>query len=61
MSFHDVCSPLTSFLAEGASFSFTTGVSDWLLALRKRAMPMQPSASRGRSRTTLVSASSAFL
>ena len=35
--------------------------SAWFDAFRKRAIPMQPSASRGRSRTTLVSASSAFL
>src|SRR5437016_13750841 len=60
-SFQEICSPLTSFFAEGVSFSFTTGVSAWLEALRKRAIPMQPSASRGRSRTTLASASSDFL
>src|SRR3989449_984064 len=46
-SFQEIWSPLTSFFAEGVSFSFTTGVSAWLEALRKRAIPMQPSASRG--------------
>ena len=60
-SFQVICSPFASFLAEGCSFSFTTGVSVWLDALRKRAIPIQPSASRGRSRTTLVRASSDFL
>src|SRR2546426_346568 len=47
ISFQVVCSPLISFFADGWSFSFTTGVSAWLEALRKRAIPMQRSASRG--------------
>ena len=61
MSFQVVASPLTSFFSFGASFSLTTGVSAWLEAFKKRAIPIAPSESRGRSRTTLVSASIAFL